>query len=124
MKNRNFSRLTKSERRAKLTAILRSRTANHLTDEEAETICLALPVDRQYLIRVCSDPAEFRCGLALADMKSSATVLGSAVAGGTGYENALFAPRRAAAYVTKRKCADRTTNLLQIYVPQEREALC
>ena len=124
MKNKVFTRLTRSQKRAKLEAVIRDRTKNCLTDEEAKAITLALPLKRQYLIRVCTNPTEFVCGLAMADIGTSKTVLGSIVAGGPDCQNELFHDSRPAAYVTTRKKETGLTQLLQVYIPKEREALC
>lgn len=115
MTNEMFSVLTNEDKNTKLRTVLRRMTKDSLTESELSAILCGISLNRQYFIRVSSNPDEFRTRLILADTGSK-TVLGGIIAGVPGTSEYLFRKNQTAAYIE-----NGAADSINIYIPKERK---
>ncbi len=114
MTNETFSVLTDEDKNTKLRTVLRKVTKDSLTEDELSAILCGISLNRQYSVRVSSNPDEFRAKLILADAGSK-IVLGGIIAGMPGTSEYMFRENHASVYIAKGD-----TDSINIYVPKER----
>lgn len=114
MTNETFTVLTEEDKNTKLKVVIRNRTENRLTDSELSAILRGISLNRQYTVRVSTNPDEFRTRLVLADA-SSRTVLGGIIAGMPGTTEYFFRDNGVCAYISKSDVEN-----INIYIPKER----
>lgn len=120
MTNESFILLSDEEKNRKLKTVLKRATKDCLTEEELKIIMIHISINRQYTIRIYTEPLKFLTVLAALDTCESSTLLGSVIAGAFDVSMTMFVEENAAAVITKSSQGGNWIYYIHIYIPPSR----
>lgn len=122
MRNKAFILLSKAEKMMKLKNVLRLKSRGKLTKAEIRSIISLLPANIQFTVIVYHDPDDFSDGIELSGGFTKRLVLGAEYIFRYNGRTEL-SEHHAAAITTRKRENGEVTNVLHIYIPEERYSI-
>lgn len=119
MRNKVLLLLSGLEKRMELKNVLRLKSRGRLTKEEIGSIISLLPSDLQFEVTVYHSPEDFSDGIEISGGFTKRLVLGAEYIFRNNGRTEL-SEHHAAAITTRKKENGDVTNVLHIYIPEER----